>query len=408
MKKPLFVVVGTMVAAAVVAAAILSSGGKSDANAYSLSASRAPGTSPAAALRTAGSAAKHDPQPEVKRPVVKKSGPLPVAEVRELVYGFGRMQVGTKDGEHTFIIRNGGEADLELTAGKATCQCTTFSVERETVPPGEESRVFIRWQAKRKDLMFRHGGDVYTNDPKNPTLNFAVEGAIDEATELLPSTDWDAGIVYRDRPTSFKAFVGSRVFEKFAIESIGAESEFVTIEVQPYEKNPLSSDTWLCGYHILVHVSADIPLGSFSDVVTIKLDCLERELVIPLKARKNGEIRYLPTPGTTFLPDQMLLRLGIFPAAQGASGRIMMIVNHDHLNEPLQLTEIEAKPSWLKASLEPAGSATGVTRRYTLTVEVPPGRPREQHGEDNFATLVMKTNHPTGESIHLDVFFSSN
>ena len=155
-------------------------------------------------------------------------------------------------------------------------------------------------------------------------------------------------------------------------------------------------------------VSADIPLGAFSDVVTIKLDCLDRELVIPLKARKNGEIRYLPTPGTTFLPDQMLLRLGIFPASQGASGKILMIVNHDHLNEPLQLTEIAAKPSLLKVSLDPTGPATGVTRRYTLTVEVPPGRPRAQHPEGDFATLVMKTNHPTGESIHLDVFFSSN
>lgn len=358
--------------------------------------------------REKNAAAEVSVQSDSERPAASSSGPWPVATAEKMVFNFGRMQVGQKPGEHRFLIRNDGEADLELVAGKATCQCTSFRVEKPKLAPGEETYAVLTWKLESRNSMFRHGGPVYTNDPKNTTLDFAVEGVVDVAVEFLPSSEWNVGSVYRDRPGKMEATIGSRVHEKFEIKSLTASSKWVHFDVVPLSAEALQKEQFLSGYNVTIEVSSEIPGGTFEDKAVIVLDICEPIFQIPIVARKMGTIRCLPTPGTLFDPETMLLKLGSFSAAQGRSGKIMLVVNQEGLNEPLSITSAEAVPSFLGYKLEPTGDPVGQTRRYFLTVEVPPGRPRVQHTMANLAQLKLNTNHPAGEVIVLDMLFSTN
>ena len=119
-------------------------------------------------------------------PVASKEGPWPKVVASDLTFSFGRMQVKTTK-SHSFTIRNEGEADLQLTAGTTTCKCTQFDfdpseeadVKSEVVKPGESVELIMSWKAgDHADRGFRHGGDIHTNDPKRPLINYTVEGAI--------------------------------------------------------------------------------------------------------------------------------------------------------------------------------------------------------------------------------------
>ena len=90
-------------------------------------------------------------------PVASKTGPWPKIAFDEATYAFGRMAVNAKN-QHTFVIRNQGEAVLIMKTGKPTCKCTTFTVESNVLKPGEETKLVIDWKAGRAPS--EHSGTV--------------------------------------------------------------------------------------------------------------------------------------------------------------------------------------------------------------------------------------------------------
>ena len=139
----------------------------------------------------------------------------------------------------------------------------------------------------------------------------------------------------------------------------------------------------------------------------MKLSMLSEPRVFEIRAIRTGPIRFLPVPGELFDPEKMLFRLGNFRAAQGRQGKLMIIADHELLDEPLQISVEDGSPSFLKASLQPHGTRTGFAQQYLLTVEIPPGQ--EKHDASaSPALLKFRTNHPRMESFLLKLSFTSN
>ena len=79
---------------------------------------------PTTGLKTPATPMTHDLKSEASKtltdlPAASKSPPWPKAVYRETSYPFGRMAVNATN-EHTFKIRNEGEADLILKEGTPT------------------------------------------------------------------------------------------------------------------------------------------------------------------------------------------------------------------------------------------------------------------------------------------------
>ncbi|MFN9216509.1 MAG: DUF1573 domain-containing protein [Planctomyces sp.] len=348
-------------------------------------------------------------------PVASEQGPWPVAVIEDPVFEFGRMPVMGKN-SHRFIVENRGEAELELKAGNTTCKCTKFgfgesaesAVDRVKVAPGEKAVLLINWKAgDAPDRAFRHGGDVHTNDPKNPLLKVAVEGAIEMPFDVMPQFTWDFGSIY-DKAASFKGGIASRLHEKFAIEKVESPSGNVRVEVVPMTIEELGTDSFVGGFTLQAEVAQDIPSGLFSEELLLWTSVSEDPVRITVKARKFGAIRLQPLPGTQLNPETLTLMMGSFRAAEGKEFQLLVIVDEKDMQEPFAITKTEADPSFISAAIAPLGEPSGTVHRYRLTLKIPPGRPTTQRTASNPGFVRLQTNHPSGDAISLGLMMYSN
>ncbi len=92
------------------------------------------------------------------------------------MHDFGRMDPLTMQ-EHAFVIRNVGDAPLELTEGPTTCKCTLATLSQRIIPPGGKALALVKWNSGR-DLAYAHSATIYTNDPLNKVLQLSIQGNV--------------------------------------------------------------------------------------------------------------------------------------------------------------------------------------------------------------------------------------
>ena len=345
----------------------------------------------------------------VDRPAVSDSGPWPKLAFDETNFPFGSMAVKAKN-SHTFGIRNEGDADLVMTTGKATCKCTTFSVEKDVLKPGEETKLIINWHGGASpDRAFSHGGPLYTNDPKNSEVMFTVRGAIEMPVELLPQL-WSMGNVSLDKSGSLKAGIASKLYKQFEVESIECASKYVTVTAHPMTVEEKARDHYVSGFQLDVVLAADVPPGKFDEEINIKIKGIEGmpEIVAQLTARKYGNFVLQPLDGAMFVPDKLLLQLGQFEASVGRDVKLLLIVDEKGMTEPFEITNVEANPSFLKAEIEELGKSASTVHRYAVHISLPPGRPHTQKTGTKPGHIKIATNHPSKEVIDLEVLMNSH
>jgi len=348
-------------------------------------------------------------------PVPSKEGPWPKAIAKDLTFAFGRMQVKEKN-THQFVVRNEGQADLNLVTGSTTCKCTQFGFDtadgktskRALVKPGESVTLTMSWKAGEvPDRQFSHGGDVYTDDPENTVLKYAVQGAIEMPFELLPR-DWNVGNVYTEQAGEMTATLGSKVYESLEIVSIHSPSGKVTVTPGPITVEMKAVNGFLSGFGLKIVVAPDIPAGIFEEEVEIKLAQYDAPIKVNVSARRQGVLQMQQMAGTLFDRDKMQLQLGSFPASEGREAKLLLIVDEKDMAEPFRIADSKFDPSFLTASLSPLGQPSGTVHRYILTIAVPPGRPHIQRVTASPGTIALSTNHSSGEEINLSVLLYSN
>ncbi len=360
------------------------------------------------------SAMKSRKQAEKKRPLISDAGPYPVAFVEEPAHTFGTMAISTKN-SHRFVIENRGEADLEMQAGETTCKCTTFGFENAdeeplqhvVVAPGQQVVLLVNWKSgDNPDRAFRHGGSVYTNDPDHKEIRLTVEGSVEAPWEILPQTLWDLGNMY-DKPASFEAAIGSKLYSDLQISDFSCRSEYVELTHVPMTVEKLVQGRFQSGHVLTVNISEKIPSGLFDEELQIITSVSAEPIRVQLKVRKFGAIRVQGMAGTILNPETLTLQLGSFSASEGKTVKLLLIVDEAGMEEPFAITEQNMNPSFLKASLQPLGQ-TGTVHRYQLTLECPPGRPTTQRTLSQPGSLRLLTNHPSGDSVSLGLHMYSN
>ncbi len=345
----------------------------------------------------------------VDRPAVSESGPWPKLAFDETNFAFGRMAIKAEN-SHAFVIRNEGDADLLMKTGKATCKCTTFSVEKDVLKPGEETKLVINWHGgPSPDRAFSHGGPLYTNDPKNKEVMFTVKGAIEMPVEMLPQI-WSMGNVSLDKAGTLNAAVASKLHDQFEVESVECASKYVSVTAHPMTIEEKAKDHYVSGFRLEVVLAADAPPGKIDESVKINIKGIEGmpSIIAQLTARKSGNFILQPLDGAMFVPDKLLLQLGQFEASVGRDVKLLLIVDEKDMTEPFQITNVEASPPFLKAKIEELGKSSSTVHRYAVHISVPPGRPHIQKTETKPGHIEITTNHPSKEVISLDVLLNSH
>jgi len=114
------------------------------------------------------------------------AGGKPKIVCDEPTYNFGERDADT-DVEHTFILRNAGDATLEITEVKPGCGCTTAQLETRTLAPGQEVKLAAKLSLKGRQGLQTKPIMVMSNDPETPTLQLTLTGTAIPAIEVDPS-----------------------------------------------------------------------------------------------------------------------------------------------------------------------------------------------------------------------------
>jgi hypothetical protein len=316
---------------------------------------------------------------EFRRPeqvVPVRSGSTPQAKVvveGGNTHNFGTMQLG-QTRSHTFVLRNVGDAPLELTAGRPSCKCTVSEFSTAPVLPGETREVLITWTPVGVEEKFRQRAPVFTNDPEKPEIALNIGGRVAEFYKLEPNplligqfspTEDNTYHVkvwgYQPTPWKFKSY-----------QCQDSESaEFFNVEARDMTAEELASAPGsLNGQVLTITVKSGLPLGQVRQRLSISFnEDAGKPAEIPVTGKAVGDVTIV---GKDVNTNGDYVDLGNIPSDIGRKSLLSLLVKGPHRDQvKFKIKEIDPANALAVTVGEP--KTTGKSVNWPLTIEVPPG-----------------------------------
>lgn len=103
----------------------------------------------------------------------------PRLQLDKTLYEFGSIKEG-KLVETEFIITNSGQQALNIRKTKANCGCTVSRPEKDTLEPGESSKILVTFDTKGRRGNQYKTVTIFSNDPTAPTQTVTIKGEVKE------------------------------------------------------------------------------------------------------------------------------------------------------------------------------------------------------------------------------------
>lgn len=287
----------------------------------------------------------------------------PAAQAVDPIYNFGRAPGGPPI-EHVFTLRNAGQAPLEIKNVVTSCGCTAAKPSRNLLAPGEIATV-----AASVDTRYEQGHSlsvitVATNDPRNPAIQFKIEGVIKPQVTAQPQ-DLDFGKVHHGSAAARDAVLTDMIGGGgFALKSIKNSNPYVKVtSAARTDGKP--------GAVLHVALAPAMPPGPISDTIEIQTSRA------PLRVAVLGVV----VGDLTVEPAQV--SFGIVPHHQGAM-RIIRLANAGR--RTINVLGVESTNHSVEARVDPVTPG----REYKVTLALRPNTPDGQIR----GALTIKTDDP--------------
>jgi len=333
------------------------------------------------------------------------AGPVPTATVDNAVYDFGVMEAGEERG-HTFKITNTGEGTLILTPGDPTCKCTSFTVDKKELAPGEVAQAKVTWRPVEVQEKFRQVAPITSNDPDMPQIQLNIHGSVKSIFTIKPDYTWQLGDFKEGEEKEFPGFVFCNVDDKFEITDLKTTNPEITASLEPASDVEVKKANAKSGYLIKLKAGKSLPVGQFLEAVTFKCRASkEAEMRIELKGNRPGPLTIV---GKGFVSKMLLWEIGTFDAKKGYKQTLSMFYD-DGGSSDLALEGVESDPPGMLVNLKRDENfkGSGTRKRYTADVEIPPGDRALVYNEGKTAMLKLKTNSAEIGSIILRMKFNA-
>lgn len=109
----------------------------------------------------------------------------PKLETSELKWDFGTVWQGTPL-EYEVLIKNVGDAPLEILDIKSSCGCTIPTKPKSALAPGESDTLKITYTSDKKLGKAHQTVTLVTNDPQRQTAVVSVRGEVTPSFEMEP------------------------------------------------------------------------------------------------------------------------------------------------------------------------------------------------------------------------------
>jgi hypothetical protein len=334
-------------------------------------------------------------------------------------YEFGVMEPGG-EGTHTFVVRNVGEAPLELTVVGSTCKCTVGTLKDSQVAPGEQTEIEMKWVAKSDIEEFGQSATLRTNDPARGELSLRISGRVISTMTMSPRTfaigDVESGesirldsIIYSFSKTPIKPI--SQVFSDL---DMTGRSKFTVEEVSPASLDDPQFATATQAFKLGIEIAPGLRQGPIRENFTFEFvpasainegGSFDPDMISRFTAEVTGKV----VGAITLVESQRvyngsegyIFTMGEFDPKSDKPQRANLLLRGPQ-RDAIKLTVGDVEPAGvLKAELgEPVGRNTTVLVPLLLWID-PEAKPTELmgRGNDDFGTVWIRAEGPEGLEI---------
>lgn len=113
-----------------------------------------------------------------QRYVQKEQEPVGKEESADpYVWDFGRVKEGAVL-KHEFILKNESGKTLTIQNVDTSCGCTASEAEKKVLPPGEETKIKVKFNTKGYSGSVQQFIYVHTDDLDNPIIRFIIKADV--------------------------------------------------------------------------------------------------------------------------------------------------------------------------------------------------------------------------------------
>jgi hypothetical protein len=250
----------------------------------------APATSQPSAGETTGSAAPTAPSagaPSTSQPILGSGGLL---EVETDLWDFGTMWFGERR-DTRLKLRNTGRIPVQIERVSAPCSCTSVSVSKNSLQPGEEAELLLGIDSKlTRDRFPQKQAVIETDIPERRVMHVFIKGEVKPLIETEPALskgwlmvgrvpydkpfdkEWDVYVRYEEPiPLTLRTESPESIEWKLSEVDAGRHYKLRALGKPPLPIGPANSSAYL---------ATNLP---FMPEFKIQLDCygLDRLMVVP-------------------------------------------------------------------------------------------------------------------------------
>ncbi|NQU21192.1 MAG: DUF1573 domain-containing protein [Candidatus Nealsonbacteria bacterium] len=346
-------------------------------------------------------------------PQIDPSDPIrPKLAISSARYEFGRMFIG-EDGKHDFVLRNDGNAPLEIRKDKKTCRCTDVKIEKSTILPGRSATVTISWRSDQQVDGSREiaHATIRTTDPARQSIKLTVLGRIIPAARAVP-----AELVFDDLSGGESRTVRVRLYGyvKRPLKILGIDladkrtTEHFETAIEPLPTAEIEKEPDALSGHLLrVTVKPGLPLGAFRQKILIRTNVATApKIEVPVVGTVVGDIKIVAV-GRGWADDTGTLTLGPIESGEGVTRQMLLIVRGPHRRE-VAFGPVRCVPEFVDVQLgEERETETSVT--MPVTIRIPRDSPAANYlgGEQGEQSEIMiETGHPQVPPVRIRLRFA--
>lgn len=284
----------------------------------------------------------------------------PRAVLPEPNYDAGKVAKGESI-VHDFVIRNDGEAPLQITDVRPACGCTVADYDK-TIAPGETGKIHATLDSSTFDGPISKSITVLTNDPVNPKLTLAVKATVQPYLFIQPGY---ARFVQaqQSEPGSVKQILFTTTFDDLQI--LGIESPYPFLDVSYREaKEEDEPREHGVGRQWVVELTLDYaraPVGTLAEYVTIRTNHPDQAVLrLPVSGFVRPMIAVTPTAAD----------FGEIKLDQEQKASMLI---HSFATEAVQVTSAETDVEGVELSVKPVEEGRKYNLYVTLSPEMPKG-----------------------------------
>lgn len=261
---------------------------------------------------------------------------------------------------HDFVIKNEGDAPLEITSVQPACGCTVAEFDK-TIAPGQTGKIHAVIDTVTFNGPISKGVAVATSDPDTPEIQLTIQAKVEPYLSARPG--YARYIYVKGEPVT--ALIGQTIwapdgtpFDVLKVESPAPYLKTSFREAKDSEKQPdVKGKQW----RVDILLADDAPVGALSETVVVQTNHPKQALVhIPVSGFVRPTIAVTPPVadfGDVELKEPLRKSLNL----------------RNFATESIKITSVDEALNGVEAQLEPLQDGREYQVRLTLKPELGKG-----------------------------------